>query len=334
MEDMHGILKALDSSSIGSVLATVVKVTGSAYKKEGATMLFKPDGARIGLLSAGCLEEDLEERLKNSRELCGKVVYDMRADNEFSWGEGSGCNGVIHVWTEKIDEQYKKHLLQLKKVLCGGQSVLMLKKLGTKPGYLFVPEDGETFGCWENSVPDECLETDRGLVFSEVLGSDVYAQRIYPKRRLVVFGAGPDARPLVSFAAAAGFSVAITDWRPAFCTQDHFPAAEKRMIGFPGEVLEEIKLRKDDCVVLMTHNFKRDQELLRELKEKEVRYLGVLGSKKRTSRLLGTKEIPSCITSPAGLDIQACGAEEIAISIVAQLIQVSHSVSQKEVTYK
>ncbi|MCP3763609.1 XdhC family protein [Domibacillus sp. A3M-37] len=330
MEDIHDLLDAIDSSSVGGVLAAVVKVTGSAYKKEGAAMLFKADGTQVGLLSAGCLEEDLSERLRESDEPYREFVYDMRDEDQLSWGEGSGCNGVIHVWTEKLSEAYVAHLLQLKKALRAGRSVLMLKKRGARSGYLFIPDEGEPFGCWEGGVPDDCRVIERGMFFSKALGSDVYVHRIRPKQRLVVFGAGPDARPLVSFAAGAGFSVTVSDWRPAFCTAAHFPAAEKHVIGFPYEVIDRMELKPNDCVVIMTHNFKRDQELIHVLKDKELRYLGVLGSKKRTARLFGLDPLPQGITSPAGLSIQAQGAEEIAISIVAQLIGVSHSVPLKE----
>lgn len=330
MEDIHELLDAIDLSAAGSVLAAVVKVTGSAYKKEGAAMLVQADGTQIGLLSAGCLEEDLGERLKTTDESYGEFVYDMRGGDELSWGEGSGCNGVIHVWTDRLDETYIAHLLQLKETLRSGQSVFVIRKRGAQPGYLFVPESGSAFGEWEGDVPEDCRVIERGMFFSRALDSDVYVHRIHPKRRLIIFGAGPDARPLVSFAARAGFSVIISDWRPAFCSAIHFPAAEKHMIGFPHEVLKTISLKPEDFVLVMTHNFKRDQELIKALKEKELRYFGVLGSRKRTARLFELDTVPQGVTSPAGLFIQAQGAEEIAISIVAQLIQVSHSVRLKE----
>ncbi len=330
MEDIHELLDAVDASTVGGVMAAVVKVTGSAYKKEGAAMLFKPDGTQIGLLSAGCLEEDLNERLKTVDQPYGEFVYDMRGEDDFSWGEGSGCNGVIHVWTERLDEEYTAHLLQLKEVLRSGQSVFMIKKRGVRPGYLFIPDSGRVFGHWEGEVPDDCRVIERGMFFSKALDSEVYVHKIRPKRRLVVFGAGPDARPLVSFAAAAGFSVTVSDWRPAFCSAFHFPDAEKHMVGFPNDVLSSIALKPEDCVVVMTHNFKRDRELIEALREQELRYFGILGSRKRTARLFGADAIPSRIASPAGLSIGAQGAEEIAISIVAQLIQVSHSIQLRE----
>lgn len=330
MEDLYNILNEVDLSFSGSTLATIVKVTGSAYKKEGAAMLFKPDGTQIGFLSAGCLEEDLAEKLKATRNPYNKFVYDMREENDFAWGEGTGCNGVICVWTEKIDNVYAEHLMKVKKLLYAGHSIVMIKKLGEKPGYVFVPDSGNAFGRWEGSFPVGCRLKEKSLVFNKAFQSEVYIQQIRPKRRLIVFGAGADSRPLVSFAASAGFSVTVADWRPAFCTAEHFPKAEKRLVGFPHELLSCLQLNQDDCVVVMTHNFKRDQELLQTLAQKKIRYLGVLGSRKRTARLLEIDVIPPGIVSPAGLSIQAKGAEEIAISIVAQLIQISHAISHEE----
>jgi len=152
--------------------------------------------------------------------------------------------------------------------------------------------------------------------------SSLFVFRYEPKPRLVLFGAAPDARPLAALAAAAGFSVLVSDWRPALCDQRYFPDADSILVGFPEETIPEITFSPYDFVVVMTHHLKRDQELLRLLSMKRFRYLGILGSKGRTERLLSDVPIAVKAHYPVGLDIGAEGPEEIAVSIVAELIAV------------
>ncbi|WP_054712085.1 XdhC family protein [Bacillus sp. JCM 19041] len=151
----------------------------------------------------------------------------------------------------------------------------------------------------------------------------MYIHIFNSKPRLILFGAHADARPLVQFAAQSGFSVHVCDWRSAFCQSRFFPQAEAMYLGFPHEVLPQISFSTNDYVVLMTHHFGHDREILSYMFDQEVAYLGVLGSKKRTSRLLATSHLPDKVRSPIGLSIQAEGPHEIAISIVAELIQES-----------
>ncbi|RDF39153.1 XdhC family protein, partial [Acinetobacter baumannii] len=94
MEYFYTILDALLEDQDEAVLATIVQVEGSAYRKAGATMLFKKNGERIGLLSGGCLEEDLSERIGELGDqlTTALISYDMRAEDDLSWGMGVGCN--------------------------------------------------------------------------------------------------------------------------------------------------------------------------------------------------------------------------------------------------
>lgn len=142
-----------------------------------------------------------------------------------------------------------------------------------------------------------------------------------PKPCLYVFGAGEDAKPLVSLAARAGFHVTVIDWRPALCHHGHFPEAGRLITGAPEEVMEGLSMTKRDFVVIMTHSFQKDQIILHTLKNENVFYKGVLGPRRRTERLLGGAEIPEDIHSPVGLPIGAQGPKEIAVSIVGEMIQ-------------
>lgn len=333
--DLHRWLHVLHVDPQASVLATIIGVTGSAYRKAGATMLFLEDGTQVGLLSGGCLEADLAVRASEVMEhgQARTVLYDMRGEDDLSWGQGAGCNGEIEVLLEPLDEQLRVHLSHLKWWLEQGVEVMHAKKWsaeGTVVEYLFLTEHGQTFGTWEGEVPvawigerlgnDGIASLQAGALDSDA-AQRVFVQHFTPRPRLVIFGAGPDAKPLVAFAETCGWAVIIADWRPEVCSKTHFPQATRLVVGQTAEVLEELTLTRRDSVVIMTHNFQRDRELLQELLAKELHYLGILGPRERTSRLLEGAEFPEKLRSPVGLAIGAVGAEEIAIAILADLIE-------------
>ncbi|MDQ0206737.1 XdhC family protein [Alkalicoccobacillus murimartini] len=341
MDDMYAILDTLDEIKLPATIATIVQVEGSAYKKEAACMLLQQNGEQIGVLSAGCLEQDLIERVKNG-ETNKKVVFDMSAEDDFSFGAEAGCNGVIHVLMERVDERYLTHLHRLNQLLKMGYSILVVKRI-SQATYLFVPDKGEPFGTCTSFTETEierlkmtCDDQDKksGTIYMR-RNDPLYVHVLKPKPRLVVFGAGTDAIPLVSMAADVGFKVNVSDWRPGLCTGARFPKADRIIHGFPHEAVEAMSIHSNDYVVIMTHHFTHDQQLLQLLRGRNLRYVGVLGSTRRTARLVGEEEVPDDVVSPAGLSIHAQGAEEIAVSIVAQMIQVLRSpvtkVSEKHV---
>ncbi|RSL32394.1 XdhC family protein [Salibacterium salarium] len=340
MEEIHSILQTLAASQQKAILAIIIQVEGSAYRKEGTSMLIQEDGTQVGLLSGGCLENDIIARWQDIWETGARTVeYDMRGFDDLSWGEGSGCNGIIHVLLEPVVDGLRSYLMTVKEYLDQGQSVFMVKKLKADAGRIetLFGIDGSFFGDWYGDVlfPLKQMADDTsqksGTFSMEELEERVYIHYFHPKPRLFVIGANADARPLVRLAANAGFSVIVSDWRPALCKKEYFPDAARIVIGFPEEVFPTLTFTSEDCVVILTHHFQRDQEILPYLLKEDLRYLGVLGSRTRTARVLGSNEIPEKITSPIGLSINAEGPEEIAVSIVSELIMLSKVKSKTEV---
>lgn len=334
MEAIHDILQKVSTSNEG-VLATIIRVEGSAYRKEGTSMLFHKNGSRTGILSAGCLETDLEYRVQ---EWFGTsdpqtIVYHMQAEDDLSWGQGAGCNGIITVLLEPIDDQLLEHLINLKNHLALGNKVTMIKQLDehlSAFSCLFMTDDGTIFGDWTGSnvlsaksllQNYHLMPQKSGTLFSTELASNIYIHTFEPKPRLMIFGAGEDVIPLVELANKTGFSVMVSDWRPALCNKEVFPMADQLIVGFPMESFDQLTFLPTDSAIVVSHNFQKDKEYLQYLLTKEIRYLGVLGSKNRTQRLLEGNIIPPHVKSPIGLPIGAEGPEEIAVSIVAELIQ-------------
>jgi len=351
MEGIHEILTALssDSSPDGDILATIIHVEGSSYRKEGTSMLFRRDGTQVGMLSAGCLETDLSYRVQAARNegTAQTVIYDMREEDDLSWGQGAGCKGVIHVLLEPVDSYLREQLSKLKCILDNGKRVTLIKKLTKEfsvADYLFLSDDQHHFGKWHGAVSRELKSLvnelhqtfpKSGIKYLPELSANMYVHSFEPKPRLVIFGAGEEAVPMVEFASLAGFSVIVSDWRSAFCNEGNFPDAERLLVGYPSEMISLLGLSGSDSVLVFTDQFQKDQKILNALKGKDLNYLGVLGPKLRTERLLEGWSIPYQISCPAGLSTGAEGPEEIAVSIVAELIQRQRNKSeQKVVTFE
>lgn len=315
---LDGLLEDQDEA----VLATIVQVEGSAYRKAGASMLFKKNGERVGLLSGGCVEEDLFQRISEMADqlTSALISYDMRAEDDLSWGMGAGCNGMIHIYAERITQEKRRHYERVRECLHSGKAVTAVKQVKSSR-YLFLSENG-CFGNW----PDAPLQDIQRIASTIHLphfdpSTNMFIQRIEPKPRLILFGAGPDIVPLANLAADTGFSVIVTDWRPAYCTSSLFPKADQLITAFPEQMLSEFQFFPQDAAVVATHHFQHDQAIVDCLFSQHLHYIGLLGSANRTKRLLNGKQPPAHFYSPVGLKIGAEGPEEIAVSVVAEIIQ-------------
>src|SRR5690625_447189 len=327
----YDIWDAIINTKERCVLATIIHVDGSAYRKEGVKMLFMENGQQIGMISAGCLETDLAiqagQLLDNAKVYSRTGIYDMRSEDDLSWGRGAGCGGIIHILLEKIHSQLKTELTIACNYLRADIPLFactFLRKDDAKLRTVFITmDDGPLLG--EPSIHfkpllDIALKINQAKIHS-FNNDKVFIQPLHPKPRLFIFGAGPDRRPLAALADQVGFSVFIWDWRPAYHQKEYFPHATLLKNTSLSETCKASHFRSSDSVIIMTHDFQKDKEIIHSLPLYEhIHYLGILGPRKRTKRLFQGRDIPKEIHSPIGLSIGADGPVEISISIMAELI--------------
>lgn len=314
MDNMYDVLKYVNENKEDSVLATIVKVEGSSYRKEGASMLFTETDKHIGLISIGCLEEDLamqaKQLLEESNHFSKLVVYDTSAEDDLGWGRGSGCNGKIYILLEKITAQLQERLTSVYMDLQNGLDVLIIKNLRTIPKIIE--------STYEIAQVNQSLNNSHSITKRRLnrLVNEKFYHYILAKPRFIIFGAGIDVEPLVNLANITEFSVYIWDWRKELLCRTRFPN-----VTFIHDI-KQFTFLKSDYVIIMTHDFQQDKRILCRLLKEKLTYLGVLGPRKRTKRLLDGNEIPPYIYSPVGLPIGADGPNEIAVSIIADLIRI------------
>lgn len=309
--DGFEILSFLRRSGEAAVLATVVGVEGHAYRKPGAMMLFAADGSTVGSVSPGCLEADLRERvpelLRSGRSEL--VVYNMRPEEDAMWGETVGCGGVVRILLEPVEGELREALAKAGELTDAGYTV-RLNRYKSSWGFRYEAEI-----CREAEGEDaQSREASRKA-------SPYHSVRFEPRPRLVLFGAGPDAEPIVRLAERIGFRIAVADWRPSLVTAERFPRAELA-VGSAADIVCKLAIGRSDYAIVCGHQIRRDREMLERLLAIGPAYVGVMGSASRIRHLFEGLPVPPYVHAPVGLDIGSEGAEEIAVSVAAELIAV------------
>ncbi len=350
MSEISDVLAAIESLSAKGermALATIVAVRGSTYRRPGARLLVPEDGAPIGNISGGCLEGDVADvaRVVMEEGTARLAGWDLTADDDAVWGLGLGCNGAIEVFIEPA-EQAAQVAGALRMALEEARpisvvTVLESGRAGVEPGArLIVRPDGASEGTLGDPDVDvealaaagEQLAFERSEIRTLPGGVRAFVEVLEPPLRLLVCGAGHDAIPLVRAAAGLGWNALVVDDRPAFLTADRYPEAAGFVpVDAPEHVAKATDVDDHTYAVVMTHNFLRDKEYLRALVDTPAAYIGMLGPGARTERLLMelrdegveiTDEVRARIHGPAGLDLGSEGPEEIAGSIVAEIVAV------------
>lgn len=335
MNDLCRILEHLETYEREKLaLATIIRIQGSSYRKTGAKMLFSKDGKRFGSISAGCLEDDLAIHSCDviNTQRSKRVIYDLQDEEDFTWGVG--CNGVIEIFIEPF--LFDTSVSTLKRFLFNGKRIITLKPLmknKKQETYLFTLEGKQIAREETKELEFEFSPLIKAFIHSTekvkivtLRGEEFLLEKNNPKNQLYIFGAGPDAEPLAQLASTLDFSVMVIDPRESRCNRDFFPTVEKLINDHPAVFFQTHTIIDSAFIVIMNHHFQRDKQILENLPYERTAYIGILGSKKRTEKLISKLDLSQKkkIHSPIGLSINAEGPDEISVSIMAQIIQVRH----------
>lgn len=292
-----------------AVLATVVQVEGSSYRRPGARRLLLADGTSTGSVSGGCLEEDIAER---SRRVLASgqpelAVYDTAAENDLVWGTGLGCQGVVRVLLEKIPAVRPAWI-----------DTLAAHLRERRPTVLAVAFGGS--GPAGTRLADEAASGD-----TEAL---LFCETIAPPPALLICGAGDDAQPLARLAKELGWHVTVADSRSALATRARFPTADRLQARPIADLARDWTSDEPTLAVVMSHRYADDLSYLRALLPRALGYVGQLGPRSRTDRMLrelaaeGGDLAPAQLAklhAPVGLDLGGDTPESVALAIVAEI---------------
>jgi xanthine/CO dehydrogenase XdhC/CoxF family maturation factor len=346
MSATRSIAVALADTTEPVVLATVVRITGSSYGGVGTRMVIRQNAPPIGIVSGGCLEADLAEHARQVQlSHTPKVVtYDTRADDDAAWGLGLGCNGLIDVLLEPLSEVEAREVanLLLRGLEAHSPAVLatVIESNGEPPvgAHVLFLGESETSGTVMSKTLLEQVQSDSRVAFAEsrrglvrTYGAVTVAfEVVIPSTHLLICGSGPDVVPLVTLGRELGWNLTVVDHRPLEAAHpERFQGArlveclEARNLG------ETVSISAHAAAVVMSHNYARDLDYVRALLHSDVAYIGVLGPRARTERMLADMasagenvRVGSRIYSPVGLDTGGDGPDSIALAIIAEVSTV------------
>lgn len=353
MKEIKSIIRAYDEAceqGRQTALATVVHVEGSSYRKPGARMLITEEGNLTGAISGGCLEGDALNKalFVMTQQKAMLVTYDTMDDDDAKFGVGLGCNGIIQVLIEPLNPGAAVSPISLLREVASKREKSVAVTLFSldnrkdeQPGTcLLVKETNTVFG----AAPflEELLLHDAAGVFeskqsafkSYISGTkniNAFIEYMKPPVSVVIIGAGNDVLPVVEMAQILGWDATIADGRPALAKKERFSSSCRVLVSKPENVLEKIIIDDQTVFLLMTHNYNYDLAMMRALLKKNVAYIGSLGPAKKLDRMLeelrgeGMEITPAMLQNvfgPTGLDIGSETSEEIALSILAEIMAV------------
>jgi xanthine dehydrogenase accessory factor len=353
----------LDAAGADYVLATVVAVEGSSYRRPGARMLLAQDGRRAGTVSGGCLEAAVAKKAWWLTSDGPLVERYSTLDDDGDLPYGSGCGGIVFILLERRQTAapllHALHAAFNARLPIAIATVLEGPRIGRR-----VFASALTTGSMTPLLDEDSAQGDLAILAARALDDrksletsaaiDGAIARVCVDYRparpgLWIFGAGDDARPLLNLARELGWFVAVADGRSHLATRTRFAKADEvyalDIREFPEAAPSFLDLRDTDAAVLITHSFEQDSRILAWLlsRGRLLAYLGVLGPQRRTHEALAEvarllKRPPTAklldewldaLHAPTGLDLGADTPAAIALSILSEVQKVLTSASAR-----
>ena len=323
-----GELADLTARRAAFALCVVVSSEGSTYRKAGALAIVGADGSRLGVISGGCLESDLETaaRAALAANLPRVALFDTRNDDDLVFGSGSGCRGQMQVLLLPVAGGATHPLCTA--LLKAERAQRPLKAAFVTSG----PQVGSGF-LWSENVETELAPRfeparalrERPAGEHRLAGGLTCAVVLFaPSPCILLIGAGPEAPALVSIASRLGWRVIVADHREALLAK-HAAGAERTICARPAAALAALGDQRFDAYIVMTHTAANDREALAALAPRADPFIGLLGPPARRDELLAELDpgaraaLTPRLHAPVGVRLGGHGPEMLALSICAEL---------------
>ncbi len=283
-------------------------------------MAISDEGSFVGSVSGGCVEGAVVQAALEVMHAGGARILEFGVTNEMAWEVGLACGGSISVRVEAVDPVTRDLLQALIEAQREGRPVVLATRI--EDGTRALLEAGSAEPGWGGSHIGRALRADR----SETLDDGVFLRPYNPPPHALVIGAVHITQTFAPMAERAGFEVTVVDPREAFATEERFPGIHL-VPSWPEDALEDLEIHSRTAVVALTHDPKIDDPALKAALDSPAFYIGALGGRKtqnqRRERLRagGIEEARLArIRGPIGLPIGARTPEEIAVAILAEIV--------------
>ena len=336
MKDVLPHIQTWLDAGLPVAIATVVDTWGSAPRPVGSKLAATSDGRFAGSVSAGCVEGAVLEQCEQAIRTGQPALLTYGVADEEAWEVGLACGGTIRVWVEPFSV-WQPIFPALSDGLHANQSLAVVSHLRDgvpSPKQLILLADTDAA-----DAPPQIVDAVRALVARDRSGvidvdGDTIFVEVHPSPpRLIIVGGVNIAEPLIDLARALSFETVLVDPRQVFGSRERFPNAGQIINGWPDEVLPDLALDERAYVVVLTHDPKIDDPALQAALPSRAAYVGALGSRrtaqKRRDRLTAagmSEETLDRLHAPIGLPLGGQSTGEIALSILAEIVQVRNHV--------
>ena len=320
-------------------IATVTKTWGSAPRKVGAALAISEEMEMLGSVSGGCVEGAVVKEAMEVLKTGKPKQLSFGVTDENAWEVGLSCGGELHVFLEPfLTEQSEGNAIweEIQRRVSQNEGCIWVSRMGeSKSMYSLVTPEEKTIGVplgeSIHKLAKESYSQRKPRVLEQ--DGDRYFAHVFPRKsQLLIIGAAHITVDLVDLAQQFGFECIVIDPRGIFSEKTQFRVAPDQLfVDWPAEVLPNFSLDAYSYAVLLTHDPKIDDQALHILMDSDVGYIGALGGrkthKKRVARLQEagvSEEKIARIHGPIGMDINAQTAQEIALSILGELIQAKN----------
>lgn len=329
--NIYKIIKEHLEAGGSGVLATVINRTGSAPRDAGAKMFVAADGSSYGTVGGGALEYEVLREADAEKEIKKAVIIHVRMDAKTVADEGMICGGNVDVLLEPVSDKY----LDLYSRLAimedrGGRGVVITGLEDVVFKKTLIEDTLDITGdLVDEARAQQCLQFVAGGIPVVSPDRTFIIEPVVPRLPLYVFGAGHISRYIVKMAKMVDFYVVVADDRKEFANDERFPDADEIMVGDLAGVFSSLTFTGNEYVVIVTRGHSHDADVLKEALSKDTKYIGMIGSKRKVKMIFDLmkqhgfdESAISRVYAPIGLSINAETPQEIAVSIVAQLIQI------------
>jgi xanthine dehydrogenase accessory factor len=359
MNDIFAEILRLQQQGQRGALCTIISSKGSLPMSGKAKMLVGEDGTMVGTVGGGCLEADVwaEAQRVVKRDISKIAAFILT--EQHAGESGLNCGGKVEIFIEPVvPERMQAVFEEIARLRAQGEKGAIATVISSRipaamkvKSKLLLRADGTTLGSiGEGGFIEDCVrqkaeevmrqdyltvlqfeigdeEAQRwGLEPGETL--DVFVEPIVAIPTLYLFGGGHVSLQIARIAKMVGFKIVVIDDRPAFANKERFPMADDTRVEDLYTVFERLKIDDQSYIVAVTRGHQHDEPVIEQAIRTEARYIGMIGSKRKISRMWkkliergADKNRLAQVHAPIGLEIGADTPEEIAVSIVAQLIQ-------------
>jgi xanthine dehydrogenase accessory factor len=325
------IEKYMDNGKTGSI-ATIISRDGSSPRDVGAKMFIGEDGKIHDTIGGGSLEYKVQTHALNTIGTDKPQLIKIRMNSEEVTSDGMICGGNVEVFLEPVLEKHRQLYRRLEHLEENGEKGVLITSLKGEFKKTLLEKDMRITGDVIDTGNDNSIFQNNISNILPQVTDGTLVETIHPSPPLYIFGAGHVSQFIAPLASTVGFQVVVIDDRAEFINRERFPDAHELMIEDFQEVFNHISFTGEEFVVIVTRGHQNDRDVLEKSLKMETKYLGMIGSKRKVKMILKNmkergydEEKIDSVYSPIGLPIKAETPQEIAVSIVAELIKVRRS---------